>query len=127
MQSYEIKGSLREKTGRNSTIALRKKGLVPCVMYGGEKNIHFYTEEKSFKDVIFTPEVFLIKLDLDGANYEAIIQDIQYHPVSDDVIHIDMKEVFPDKEVILEVPIRLVGNSAGLLAGGKLLRPKPKS
>ena len=77
MQSYEIKGSVREETGKKYSRFLRKQGMVPCVLYGGEKNIHFYAPEKGFKNLVFTPQVFQIKLDLDGDQYEAIIQDIQ--------------------------------------------------
>jgi large subunit ribosomal protein L25 len=120
MQTYEIKGSIREKTGKKHSIFLRKQGMVPCVLYGGEKNIHFYAPEKGFKNLVFTPKVYLIKLDLDGDQYQAVVQDIQYHPVSDDVIHVDFKQVFSDREVILNVPLKLTGNSVGILGGGKL-------
>ncbi len=120
MQSFDIKGSVREKTGKKYSSFLRKQGMVPCVLYGGEKNIHFYAAEKGFKNLIFTPKVFLINLDLDGERYEAVIQDVQYHPVSDAIIHMDFKQVFSDKEVIMNVPLQLAGASVGLLAGGKL-------
>jgi len=120
MESFEIKGTIREETGKKYSKFLRTQGMVPCVLYGGETNVHFYASEKGFKNLVFTPKVYLIKVDLDGEQYEAVIQDIQYHPVSDAIIHVDFKQVFADKEVILNVPLQLTGDSVGLLEGGKL-------
>jgi large subunit ribosomal protein L25 len=89
-------------------------------MYGGEKNLHFSAHENMFKKLVYTPDVFLVKLELDGQTYDAVMQDIQFHPVSDSIMHIDFVQVFPDKEVIVNLPVRLAGSSVGIRAGGKL-------
>lgn len=120
MKTYELKASLRKDTGKTETKNLRKQELVPCVMYGGEKTVHFAVVEKNFKNLIYTPDVYLVKLDIDGETYEAVMKDIQYHPVSDRILHVDFAEVVKGKPIILNLPVQLVGSSAGMLAGGKL-------
>jgi large subunit ribosomal protein L25 len=120
MKSLEIKGSIRKGLGKKESRDLRKQELVPCVMYGGEKNLHFSAHENQFKKLIYTPDVYLVKLEVDGQTYEAVMQDIQFHPVTDDILHIDFVEVFRDRKITVNLPIRLSGNSVGLLAGGKL-------
>jgi large subunit ribosomal protein L25 len=120
MKTFELKASLRRETGKKESRNLRKQALLPCVMYGGEKTLHFSVPEKAFKNLVYTHEVFLVKLDIDGEKHDAVIKDIQYHPVSDHIIHVDFAEVIPDSKVILNLPIQLTGDSAGLLAGGKL-------
>ncbi len=120
MKTLEIKGSLRQDLGKKKSIDLRKQEMVPCVMYGGEKNVHFYAHENQFKKLVYTPDVFLVKLELDGQNFEAVMQEIQFHPVSDKIIHIDFVQVARDRKVTVNLPIRLTGSSVGILAGGKL-------
>jgi large subunit ribosomal protein L25 len=120
MKTYEIRGSLRRETGRKDARDLRNRELVPCVLYGGEKNMHFSVSEKQFKNLVFTHESFLVKLDIDGEKYDAVMKDIQFHPVSDHIIHVDFAQVFPGKKVTMSLPIQLTGTSAGILAGGKL-------
>jgi large subunit ribosomal protein L25 len=120
MKTFEIQASLRQETGKKESKNLRKQELVPCVLYGGEKNIHFSIPERLFRNLVFTPEVFLVKLDIDGEKYDAVIKDIQFHPVNDHILHVDFAQVLPGKKVILNLPIQLTGNSIGLLAGGKL-------
>lgn len=120
MKTLEIKGSLRQDLGKKNSKDLRKQGIVPCVMYGGEKNLHFSAHENMFQKLVYTPDVFLVKLDVDGQTYDAVMQDIQFHPVSDSIMHIDFVQVFPDKEVIVNLPVRLAGSSVGIRAGGKL-------
>lgn len=120
MKTLEIKGALRQDLGKKESRDLRKQGLVPCVMYGGEKNLHFSAHENHFKKLVYTPDVFLVKLEVDGQAYDAVMQDIQFHPVSDSIIHIDFVEVFQDKKVTVNLPVKLTGDSVGLLAGGKL-------
>jgi large subunit ribosomal protein L25 len=120
MKTYEIRGSLRRETGRKDARDLRNRELVPCVLYGGEKNVHFSVSEKQFKNLVFTHESFLVKLDIDGEKYDAVMKDIQFHPVSDHIIHVDFAQVFPGKKVTVSLPIQLTGSSAGILAGGKL-------
>jgi large subunit ribosomal protein L25 len=120
MKTYEIRGSLRRETGRKDARDLRNRELVPCVLYGGEKNVHFSVSEKQFKNLVFTHESFLVKLDINGEKYDAVMKDIQFHPVSDHIIHVDFAQVFPGKKVTMSLPIQLTGTSAGILAGGKL-------
>ena len=120
MRILEIKGNIRKETGKNNTKKLRIEGKVPCVLYGGEKNIHFSASENSFKDLVYTHHVHLIDLDLDGNKYKAILREIQFHPVTDRIQHIDLIQVFDDVPTIVHIPIELTGNSIGIKNGGKL-------
>jgi large subunit ribosomal protein L25 len=120
MKTFELKASLRKDTGKKESKNLRKQELVPCVVYGGEKIVHFAVIEKDFKNLIYTPDVFLVKLDIDGEKYDAVIQDIQFHPVSDRILHVDFSQVIDGKAVTINLPIELTGNSLGMLDGGKL-------
>ena len=120
MKTLEIKGALRQDLGKKKSKDLRNQGLVPCVMYGGEKNLHFSAHENEFKKLVYTPDVYLVKVVLDGQAFDAVMQDIQFHPVSDNILHIDFVQVFPDKKVTVNLPVRLTGSSVGIRAGGKL-------
>ncbi|WP_413513113.1 50S ribosomal protein L25/general stress protein Ctc [Myroides odoratus] len=122
MKSITIKGSERESVGKVSTKALRNAGMVPCVVYGGEQSaIHFTAEEKAFKSLVYTPNVHTVVIELEGGKkINAILQDIQFHPVSDKILHIDFYQLFEDKEITLEVPIKIIGNAKGVMAGGVL-------
>ena len=120
MKSITIKGSKRESVGKVSTKALRNAGMVPCVIYGGDKPVHFSAEEKAFKKLVYTPDVFTASLDVDGQKIGAILQDIQFHPVSDKILHVDFYQLFDDKEVTMNIPVKLTGTSPGVLNGGSL-------
>jgi len=120
MKSISIKGSKRESVGKVATKALRNAGMVPCVIYGGKSPIHFSAEEKAFKNLVFTPNVYTASLDVDGQKVEAILQDIQFHPVTDRIIHVDFYQTFDDKEITMKIPVRLTGTSPGVLNGGSL-------
>ena len=121
MKSITIKGSERESVGKVSTKALRNAGAVPCVLYGGDQAVHFSAEEKAFKNLIYTPNAHTVVIDLgNGKSYNAILQDIQVHPVSDKILHIDFFQLFDNKEITMEVPVKIVGTSKGVLAGGVL-------
>ncbi len=120
MKTLEIKGALRQGLGKKESKDLRKQGIIPCVMYGGEKNLHFSAHENQFKKLIYTPDVFLVKLEVEGQSFDAVMQDIQFHPVTDSIIHIDFVQVFPDKKVTVNLPVVLTGSSVGIRAGGKL-------
>ena len=127
MKSITIKGSERESVGKKATKALRNAGLVPCVVYGGEKPLHFSAEELSFRDLVYTPNAHTVAIELDGgAEVMAVMQDIQFHPVTDSILHIDFYQLFPDKEVTMDIPVRLQGNSPGVRNGGRLLFRKRK-
>jgi len=120
MQSITIKGSQRESVGKVSTKALRNAGKVPCVLYGGDKPLHFSADEVSFKKLVYTANVYTATIELEGTTYSAILQDIQFHPVSDKILHIDFYQLFDDKLVTMNIPVRLVGSSPGVQNGGSL-------
>lgn len=122
MKTVSMSGSLRENVGKKDAKKHRREGNVPCVLYGGDSQIHFAVPEKSFKTVIFTPNSYLIELDINGKKYNAILKDVQYHPVSDLILHVDFLQIFEDKPVAIAVPIRVIGTSKGVLKGGKLIR-----
>ena len=120
MKSIEIKGSLRTELGKKSSKQLRKIGNVPCVIYGKEQNVHFHAPELAFKNLIYTAEAHLVDLNIDNKVQKAVLKDVQYHPVSDKLLHADFIEVFDDKPVIINIPVKVSGDSAGVIAGGKL-------
>jgi large subunit ribosomal protein L25 len=120
MKSITIKGSQRESVGKVATKALRNAGKVPCVLYGGDKPVHFSADEKAFKNLVYTPNVYTAKIELDGQTYDAVLQDIQFHPVSDKILHIDFYQLFEDKEITMNIPVRLVGSAKGVMVGGAL-------
>ncbi|MBD1261462.1 50S ribosomal protein L25/general stress protein Ctc [Maribacter polysiphoniae] len=127
MKSITIKGSERESVGKKATKALRNAGKVPCVVYGGEKPLHFSADELSFKKLVYTPNAHTAVIELDnGDKIDAVMQDIQFHPVTDKIIHIDFYQLFKDKEVTMDIPVRLQGNSPGVRNGGRLLFRKRK-
>jgi large subunit ribosomal protein L25 len=120
MKTLTINGNLREETGKSSSKQLRKSENVPCVIYGGKENIHFYAHKNSFKNLVYTPDAHIVNLDLEGKNLKAVMKDIQFHPVTDEIMHIDFVEVFDNKPVVVEVPLKITGDSPGVKAGGKL-------
>ena len=127
MKSITIKGSERESVGKKATKALRNAGLVPCVVYGGDKPLHFSAEELAFRDLVYTPNAHTVAIELDGGkSVRAVMQDIQFHPVTDSIIHIDFYQLFDDKMVTMDIPVRLEGNSPGVRNGGRLLFRKRK-
>jgi len=127
MKSITIKGSERESVGKKATKALRNAGKVPCVVYGGEKPLHFAADELAFKNLVYTPNAHRVVVELeDGNKVNAIMQDIQFHPVTDKILHIDFYQSFADKELTMNIPVRLHGNSPGVRNGGRLLFRKRK-
>ncbi|MEM9868859.1 MAG: 50S ribosomal protein L25/general stress protein Ctc [Bacteroidota bacterium] len=127
MKSITIKGSQRESVGKVSTKALRNAGKVPCVLYGGEKPLHFSANELAFKNLVYTPNAHTAVIELeDGKKFEAVLQDIQFHPVTDKILHIDFYQLFKDRPVTMNIPVRLEGNSPGVRNGGRLLFRKRK-
>ena len=120
MKSITISGSERESVGKVSTKALRNAGMVPCVLYGGNQPVHFSAEEKAFKTLVYTPNAHTVAIELGTKKFNAILQDIQVHPVSDKILHLDFYELQDDKEVTIEVPVKVTGVSPGVLLGGVL-------
>jgi len=120
MKSITIKGSERESVGKVATKALRNAGAVPCVLYGGSQPVHFSADERAFKTLVYTPNAHTVVIELGDKSFNAILQDIQVHPVTDKILHIDFFQLFDDKEITMEVPVRIVGVSPGVLLGGVL-------
>ena len=120
MKSITINGSERESVGKVATKALRNAGLVPCVLYGGNQAVHFSAEEKAFKNLVYTPNAHTVVIDLGSKKFDAVLQDIQVHPVSDKILHLDFFQLFNDKEITMEVPVKITGVSPGVLLGGVL-------
>ena len=121
MQTVKLSGSSRENVGKKISKELRREGLVPAVLYGGSEQLHLAFDRKKVSKLVFTPNVYQIELELDGGNRKAIIQEVQFHPVTDEILHVDMLELFDDKPVKMKLPVRIVGNSIGVRNGGKLL------
>jgi large subunit ribosomal protein L25 len=120
MKTLEIKGSLRTELGKKSSKKTRNEGNVPCVIYGKEKNIHFHAHENRFKNLINTPDAHIVNLNLEGKEYKVVLQDVQFHPVTDKISHIDFIEIFDNKPIVISLPIKVTGESVGVKAGGKL-------
>lgn len=124
MKSIDLKVSKRQHLGKKDAAKLRKAGQVPCVMYGGEGNLHFFAHENTFRHLLYTHNVYLVNLDVDGEKHQAILKEVQMHPVKDSLVHIDFLEVFSDKITTVALPVEITGNSEGVKAGGKLRQRK---
>ena len=120
MKSITIQGTKRESVGKKSTKALRDAELVPCVVYGGAETLNFSAEEKSFKGLVYTPEAHTVSNEVDGKTIPAVLQDIQFHPLTDKILHADFYQLSDDKPVVMEVPVRLTGRAKGVVAGGAM-------
>jgi large subunit ribosomal protein L25 len=120
MKKVSLSGSLRGNVGKRDAKGLRYEGKVPCVLYGGAEQVHFHVDQASFKPILFTPETYLIMIEIDGKTYKAILKDVQYHPVGDHVLHADFFEVKDDKPVVVALPVKVKGTSPGVIRGGKL-------
>lgn len=122
MKAITINGTKRESVGKVSTRALRNAEKVPCVIYGGDNTVHFAAKEKDFTKLVYTPDVYTVVVKLDnGESVRAILQDIQFHPVTDRILHMDFYQIFDDREITLDIPVRTVGNPVGVREGGTLL------
>ena len=127
MKSITINGSQRESVGKKATKALRNAGQVPCVLYGGDKPVHFSAPELAFSKLVYTPNAHTVVIAVeDGTSYNAIMQDIQFHPVTERILHIDFYKLFEDKEIMMEIPVHVIGTSRGVLNGGVLQRNQRK-
>jgi large subunit ribosomal protein L25 len=128
MKSITIKGSKRESVGKVATKALRNADKVPCVLYGGENPLHFSANELDFSKLVYTPSAHTVVLDIEGVQkVNAILQDIQFHPVSDKILHVDFYQLFDDKEVSMDIPVTIEGSAPGvMLEGGTLVVSKRK-
>jgi large subunit ribosomal protein L25 len=122
MKSVSISGSPRASVGTKDAKELRRQGMVPCVIYGGKEQIHFAAPEAAFKPLVYTAEALTVKLDVGGRTFDAIMQEAQFHKISDKLIHVDFLEIIAGKPITLSLPIKVEGNSAGVRAGGKLVK-----
>ncbi len=122
MKTFELKGEIRDDFGKKAAKAYRSEGLIPCVVYGGhgEDNVNFVVKQGDVRKLIYTPEVFLVNLDLGTKKLQGIVKELQFHPVKDTILHIDFLHVVESKPVVIEIPVRLTGLAAGVRAGGKL-------
>ncbi|SFB82066.1 large subunit ribosomal protein L25 [Flexibacter flexilis DSM 6793] len=120
MKSVEIIGFKRANLGKTEAKALRLESNVPCVLYGGNEQVHFYVPAILFRDLVYTPNAYTVSLNVEGKLFDAILQDIQFHPVNDMILHADFLVLDPAKEVKMNVPVRVEGTSVGVQKGGKL-------
>lgn len=120
MKTIEISGKLRKQTGKKDSRQLRKTENVPCVIYGGTENINFYAHRNSFRNLVYTPDAHIVNLDLESKTTMVVLKDIQFHPVTDEILHIDFLEVSENKPVVIGIPVKITGDSPGVKSGGKL-------
>lgn len=121
MNSVSLSGSLRENVGKKDAKALRKNGQVPCVIYGNNiEQVKFYTDARSFKKILYTPETLIIDFEINGKVYHTILQDIQYHPVTDEVLHADFLDVNEENPITVTLPVRTEGTCPGVMRGGRM-------
>lgn len=120
MEAIAMNGTVRKDVGRKGSKDLRGKGQVPCVVYGDTDPIHVTIDARQFKDLVYTPNVYVINLDIEGTVHHVFLKDIQFHPVSDEVLHADFFKPAAGQKFELKIPVRLTGTSPGVLNGGKL-------
>lgn len=122
MKTIAISGSPRENVGKRDAKELRYEGKVPAVLYGGKEQQHFAVVIADLRDVIYTPDVNFVEIDVNGTKTKAIVKDTQYHPLTDVLMHIDFLQLFDEKEIVMEIPVKLTGTSPGVKMGGKLIQ-----
>ena len=120
MKTFELSGSVRENIGKKSSKEYRKNNLVPCVLYGGKEVVHFTVEREAIRKLIYTPEVQLVNLTIDRKSQMTILKDMQFHPVSEQLLHADFYHIESGKPVVMDIPVVLEGLAEGVKAGGKL-------
>lgn len=121
MKSFEITATKRTDLTKQDTKKLRNNGQVPCVLYGGTENVHFSAPVLSFKGLVYTPAVFKVNLNIDGQTHEAVMREVQFHPVTDHLLHIDFMAIHPDEEVTIDIPVKVTGSAEGVKQGGQLI------
>ena len=121
MNTISLEAQPRTEVGKKATKALRKAKLVPCVLYGGEKNLTFTVPELQFSPIVFTPNFNVIDLTVEGATYKSVLKDIQFHPVTDQILHVDLMELVDDRKITVDIPLKFEGLALGVRNGGKLM------
>ncbi|MEJ2882880.1 50S ribosomal protein L25/general stress protein Ctc [Pedobacter sp. GR22-6] len=122
MKTVAISGSTRENVGKRDAKELRYEGKVPAVLYGGTEQSHFAVVATELKDAIYSPEASFVEISLNGVKTNAIIKELQFHPLTDQLLHVDFLQLFDDKEILMEIPVKLTGTSPGVKMGGKLVQ-----
>ena len=122
MKSIAISGSPRENVGKRGAKELRYEGKVPAVLYGGKEQVHFAIDAPALKELVYTAEVNFAEINVEGKKFNAILQDIQFHPLTEKIVHIDFLQLFDDKQVTMDIPVKLTGTSPGVKEGGKLVQ-----
>jgi large subunit ribosomal protein L25 len=120
MKTVSLSGSLRANVGRKDATLLRNQGKIPCVIYGGTEQVHFSADEKSFKNIIYTPDVCQVEVDVNGKKYQTFLQEAQYHRLTDKLLHADFLEIVDGKPITISIPVKATGTAVGVRAGGKL-------
>lgn len=123
MKTVELKGQARTDLGKNATKSLRKADMIPASVYGGEANgeaLHFAVNNRDVRKIVYTPDVYMVELDVDGKKFKSIVKEIQFHPVSDAILHMDFLRVYDDRPMVVELPVVLEGLASGVRAGGRL-------
>ena len=121
MKSFDLKGTSRTEVGKKSTNELRKNNGIPCVLYGIEKEAKaFAVTTDAVRKLVYTPDIHVVNLTIDGVECKAVLKDIQFHPVKDTILHMDFLQIVEDKAIVMEVPTVLTGLAAGVKLGGKL-------
>lgn len=128
MKQIAISGSLRTETGKKAAKEIRRGGSIPCVIYGQKRGadglpeaVHFSVSEREINMLVYTPHIYLVDINIDGEDHKAVLKEIQFHPVKDNVLHVDFYEVHPEKPIVMAVPIAPQGLAEGVRAGGKLM------
>jgi large subunit ribosomal protein L25 len=121
MKTLEIIGYKRANLGKSESKKLREQGNVPCVIYGGKEQIHFYATMILFRSLVYSPDIYFVELNIEGKIIKCILQDIQFHPVSEMILHADFLELHEEKEIKMHVPVKFFGDSPGIRQGGKLM------
>jgi len=122
MKSIAISGSRRENVGKRDAKELRYEGKVPAVLYGGADQIHFAVSAADLKGLVYTPDVHFVDIDVEGTKAKAILQDIQFHPLTEQILHVDFLRLNDTKPFVMEIPVKLTGTSPGVKMGGKLIQ-----
>lgn len=120
MKKASLSGSPRESVGSKDAALLRKEGRIPAVLYGGKEQIHLHLAENPVEKLVYNPDVFQIELEMNGKTYPCIVKDMQFHPVTEKIVHIDLLQLFDDKQVTVHIPVRSIGSSIGVSNGGRL-------
>jgi large subunit ribosomal protein L25 len=120
MKTVSLSGFQRGGVGKKDAATVRKEGKIPGVLYGGKEQIHFNVNDLDIRKIVYSPEAYIVELDLGGTKYRTVLQEIQFHPVTDRILHFDLLQLFDDKSVKVNLPVRIAGTSPGVMQGGKL-------